>query len=210
MYIPRHFEERDAQRLLSLMSRHSFAVLVTVGEDGAPFATHLPFLVERDAAGDVRLLAHMALPNPQWRGFSAERDALVIFQGPHAYVSPRWYATTQQVPTWNYATVHAYGRPQVVTSRDETLRILRESTASYEPDNATAWRMEQAEERVARLLGGIVAFELRVTRLEGKFKLSQNKGPEDREGVIAALEQGGQPGDVELAALMRACTPEAG
>ncbi|QSQ11705.1 FMN-binding negative transcriptional regulator [Myxococcus landrumensis] len=210
MYIPRHFEERDAERLLSLMSRHSFAVLVTVGEDGAPFATHLPFLVERDAVGDVRLMAHMARPNPHWHAFAAERDAMVIFQGPHAYVSPRWYATSPQVPTWNYATVHAYGRPQVITSRDETLRILRASAASYEPDGEIAWRPEQAEEYVSRLMAGIVAFELRVTRLEGKFKLSQNKSLADREGVIAALERSGQPGDVELAALMRACVLEVG
>jgi transcriptional regulator len=203
MYIPRHFEERDAERLLSLMTRHAFAVLVTMDQDGAPFATHLPFLVERDAAGALRLLAHMALPNPQWRAFPAERDALVIFQGPHAYVSPTWYTTGSQVPTWNYATVHAYGRPSVIASRDEVLRILRDTAARYEAGNAPPWTMEQSQEYVNRLLGGIVAFELRVTRLEGKFKLSQNKGEADRKAVISALEHSPFPGDGELAALMR-------
>ncbi|NTX05602.1 MULTISPECIES: FMN-binding negative transcriptional regulator [Myxococcus] len=204
MYIPRHFEERDAQRLLELMTRHSFATLVTVGEDGAPFATHLPFLTERDEAGALRLLAHMALPNPQWRAFAAERDALVIFQGPHAYVSPTWYATTPQVPTWNYATVHAYGRPKVIDAGDEVLRILRETAARYESGNERPWTLEQSEEYVNRLVGGIVAFELRVTRLEGKFKLSQNKGEADRKAVIAALERSPFAGDAELAVLMRA------
>ncbi|MCP3170066.1 FMN-binding negative transcriptional regulator [Myxococcus qinghaiensis] len=204
MYIPRHFEERDARRLLELMTRHAFATLVTVGEDGAPFATHLPFLVEHDASGALRLLAHMALPNPQWRAFSAERDVLVIFQGPHAYVSPTWYATAPQVPTWNYATVHVYGRPQVIDAADEVLRILRETAARYEAGNERPWTLEQSQEYVNRLLGGIVAFELRVTRLEGKFKLSQNKGQADRQAVIAALERSPFAGDTELGALMRA------
>ncbi|WP_163867668.1 FMN-binding negative transcriptional regulator [Myxococcus eversor] len=204
MYIPRHFEERDARRLLELMTRHAFATLVTVGEDGAPFATHLPFLVEQDASGALRLLAHMALPNPQWRAFSAERDVLVIFQGPHAYVSPTWYATAPQVPTWNYATVHVYGRPQVIDAGDEVLRILRDTAARYEAGNERPWTLEQSQEYVDRLVGGIVAFELRVTRLEGKFKLSQNKGEADREAVMAALERSPFAGDTELAALMRA------
>ncbi|MFY2556389.1 FMN-binding negative transcriptional regulator [Corallococcus terminator] len=207
MYIPRHFEERDAQRLLELMTRHAFATLVTVGEDGAPFATHLPFLTERDVAGGLRLLAHMALPNPQWRAFSAARDALVIFQGPHAYVSPTWYTTASQVPTWNYATVHAYGRPKVIDAGDEVLRILRETAARYEAGNARPWTPEQSEEYVSRLMGGIVAFELRVTRLEGKFKLSQNKDEADRKAVVAALERSPFAGDAELAALMRAREP---
>lgn len=204
MYIPPHFEERDARRLLELMTRHAFATLVTVGEDGAPSATHLPFLVEQDVSGALRLRAHMALPNPQWRTFSAERDVLVIFQGPHAYVSPTWYTSTNQVPTWNYATVHVYGRPQVIDAGDEVLRILRETAARYEAGNERPWTLEQSQEYVNRLLGGIVAFELRVTRLEGKFKLSQNKGEADRKSVIAALERSPFAGDTELAALMRA------
>lgn len=203
MYIPRHFQEQDPERLLALMRRHSFATLVTVGEDGVPFATHLPFLVEQDASGAVRLSGHMARPNPQWRAFAQERDVLVLFQGPHAYVSPTWYATAPQVPTWNYATVHAYGRPHVLESPDVVLRVLRDSAALYESGNPAPWRPEAAEEYVRRLMAGIVAFEVHVSRLEGKFKLSQNKGEEDRRGVISALERGALPGDRELAALMR-------
>ncbi|MFP2908671.1 FMN-binding negative transcriptional regulator [Pyxidicoccus sp. 3LFB2] len=203
MYVPRHYEEQDPERLLALMRQHAFATLVTVGEDGAPFATHLPFLVERDEAGAFRLLAHMARPNPQWRAFAAERDVLVLFQGPHGYVSPTWYATSPQVPTWNYATVHAYGRPHVLEAPDTVLRVLRDTSALYEAGNPAPWRPDDVEDYVRRLMAGIVAFEVRVSRLEGKFKLSQNKGEEDRHRVIAGLEQSTVPGDRELAALMR-------
>ncbi|MCP3099144.1 FMN-binding negative transcriptional regulator [Myxococcus sp. K15C18031901] len=203
MYIPRHFQEQDLEQLLPLMRAHAFATLVPVGEDGAPFATHLPFLVERDAAGEVHLLSHMALPNPQWRSFRAERDVLAIFQGPHGYVSPTWYASAPQVPTWNYATVHAYGRVQVLDAPDAVLRILRDTAARYEAGNAPPWAPAQAEEYVRRLMGGIVAFDLRVSRLEGKFKLSQNKSEADRRGVIDGLERGQRPDDLALAGLMR-------
>ncbi|MFP2929309.1 FMN-binding negative transcriptional regulator [Pyxidicoccus sp. 3LG] len=204
MYIPRHFQEQDPERLVALMRQHGFATLVTVGEDGAPFATHLPFLVERDAAGTVRLRAHLARPNPQWHAFAAERDVLVIFQGPHAYVSPTWYTPGQpQVPTWNYAAVHAYGRAHVLESPDEVLRLLSDSAATYEAGNPQPWRPDSVAGYVRRLMAGIVAFEVRVSRLEGKLKLSQNKDEEDRRGVIAGLERSAFPGDRDVAALMR-------
>ena len=203
MYIPRHFHEEDTERLLALMKQHAFATLVTVGEDGAPFATHLPFLVERDAEGTVRLSAHMARPNPQWKAFAAERDVLVLFQGPHGYVSPTWYTTSPQVPTWNYATVHAYGRPHVIESPEAVLRVLRDTAALYEAGNPQPWRPDAVDDYVRRLMAGIVAFEVRVSRLEGKFKLSQNKGEADRQAVIGGLERSPLHGDRELAALMR-------
>jgi transcriptional regulator len=112
MYLPRQFQEQDPERLLAFMRRHSFATLVTV-EDGVPFATHLPFLVEPGSARPGgRLLAHMARANPQWRAFSQDRDVLVIFQGPHTYVSPSWYVTEPNVPTWNYAVVHQNRAPE--------------------------------------------------------------------------------------------------
>lgn len=203
MYIPRHFHEEDTERLLALMRQHAFATLVTVGEDGAPFATHLPFLVERDAAGTVRLFAHLARPNPQWKSFADGREVLVLFQGPHGYVSPTWYTTAPQVPTWNYAAVHAYGRPVILESPDAVLRVLRDTAALYEAGNPEPWRPEAVEDYVRRLMAGIVAFEVQVSRLEGKFKLSQNKGEPDRRAVIAGLERSPLHGDRELAALMR-------
>lgn len=206
MYLPRHFHEQDPEQLFAHMAHHGFATLVTA-EGGVPFATHVPLLAERHPVHGDRLLGHMARANPQWRSFPETREALAIFHGPHAYVSPRWYATAPNVPTWNYATVHAYGTPRIIDEPSEVLRILRESSAKYESGAASPWSPELAAEHVARLTAGIVAFELRLTRLEGKFKLSQNRSEEDRHGVIQALRASPSPEDRALAALMQEREP---
>jgi transcriptional regulator len=203
MYTPRHYEEQDPERLLALMRRYGFATLVTAGEDGVPFATHLPLLAGRGEDGTVRLTGHMARANPQWRSFAEARDVLAIFHGPHGYVSPTWYTRAPEVPTWNYAVVHAYGRARILESPDAVLDVLRASAALYEAGNPEPWKPERAGEFVHRLMSGIVAFELRVTRLEGKAKLSQNKDAENRRSVISHLEQSPYAGDRELAELMR-------
>jgi transcriptional regulator len=207
MYLPRAFQEQDPERLLAFMRRHSFATLVTV-EDGVPFASHLPFLVEpgTESSGggsSGRLLAHMARPNPQWRAFSQDRDVLVIFEGPHTYVSPSWYVTEPNVPTWNYAVVHAYGRPRVIEEPEESLRILRELTATYEAGFEKPWTVEQVGDYAQRLLPGIVAFELRLSRVEGKFKLNQNRAPQDRRAVMEHLERSEDPAQRAVGVLMR-------
>jgi transcriptional regulator len=206
MYIPRHYHEQDTGQLFSLMERFSFATLVTT-EAGVPFATHVPLLAERHPVHGDRLLGHMARANPQWRAFPETREALAIFHGPHAYVSPTWYSSRSNVPTWNYAVVHAYGSPRVIEEPAEVLRILRESSAKYESGSASPWSPEQAEDQVRNLTAGIVVFELRLTRLEGKFKLSQNRTAEDRHGVLEALERSTSPDDQALAELMRSREP---
>jgi transcriptional regulator len=203
MYLPRHFLEQDSERLLSLMRRFSFATLVTVDE-GTPFASHLPILVEPGSQGSPgRLLGHMAKANPQWRALSGEKDVLVIFQGPHTYVSPSWYVTEPSVPTWNYAVVHAYGRPHVITEPAECLRIIRATVDTYEAGFEKPWSLDQVGDYAQRLLPGIVPFEIRLSRLEGKFKLSQNRAPEDRRAVMEKLEQGADPEQRAVGALMR-------
>lgn len=201
MYLPRLFQEQDPERLFAFMRRHSFATLVTV-EDGVPFATHLPFLVEPGSEGTQgRLLAHMARANPQWRAFSEDQDVLVIFQGPHAYVSPSWYVTQPNVPTWNYTVVHAYGRPRLIEEPEEALRILRASVDTYESGFEKPWSMDGDHAR--KLLPGIAAFELRLSRVEGKFKLNQNRAPEDRRAVMERLERSEEPELRAVGALMR-------
>jgi transcriptional regulator len=185
------------------MRRHSFATLVTV-EDGVPFATHLPFLVEPGPEGTQgRLLAHMARANPQWRAFSEDQDVLVIFQGPHAYVSPSWYVTQPNVPTWNYTVVHAYGRPRLIEEPEEVLRILRASVDTYESGFEKPWSVDDVGDFARKLLPGIAAFELRLTRVEGKFKLNQNRAPEDRRAVMERLERSEDPEQRAVGALMR-------
>jgi transcriptional regulator len=203
MYLPRAFQEQDPERLFAFMRRYSFASLVTV-EEGVPFASHLPFLVESGSEGfQGRLLAHMARPNPQWRAFSQDREVLVIFQGPHTYVSPSWYVTEPNVPTWNYAVVHAYGRPRIITNEDEWMRVIRDSVATYESGFEKPWTVERAGELVPRILPGTVAFEISLTRVEGKFKLNQNRAPEDRRAVMERLERSEDPEQRAVGALMR-------
>jgi transcriptional regulator len=203
MYLPRLFEEQDPERLFAFMRRHSFATLVTV-EESVPFATHLPVLVEPGPEGTRgRLLAHMARANPQWRAFSQDREVLVIFQGPHTYVSPSWYVTQPNVPTWNYAVVHAYGRPRLIEEPEECLRILRETVSTYESGFEKPWTLEQVGDYAQRLLPGISAFEIPLSRLEGKFKLNQNRAPDDRRAVMELLERSDDPEQRAVGVLMR-------
>ena len=123
MYLPRHFAEDDTAVLHRLMGRYDVALLVTT-VDGAPFASHLPLLVEPGAGPNGTLKGHMSRANPQWRGFAGGGEALAVFQGPHAYVSPSWYAGESVVPTWNYTAVHAYGTPRAIVDHHATLAIL--------------------------------------------------------------------------------------
>jgi transcriptional regulator len=203
MYLPRHFQEQDTERLLALVRRFSFATVVTVDE-GTPFASHLPILVEPGSEGAPgRLLGHMAKANPQWRAFSEDRDVLVIFQGPHTYVSPSWYVTEPNVPTWNYAVVHAYGRPRVITEPSECLRIIRSTVDTYEAGLEKPWSLDQVGDYAQHILPGTVSFEVRLSRLEGKFKLNQNRTPEDRRAVMDRLERSADPEQRAVGALMR-------
>ena len=203
MYIPKDFHETDAARLGRLMSRHGFALLTTVQDDGVPFTSHLPFVFAPSGSGHGVLHGHMARANPQWRHFENGGEVLVVFWGPHAYVSPSWYATHPAVPTWNYATVHAYGRPRMiedpVAKRATMAALVKANEAGFE----APWRLELPEQYEARMLRGIVTFEIPITRLEGKFKLSQNRDTTDRENVAARLEDAGFDDARGIAELMR-------
>ena len=154
-----------------------------------PFATHLPFLVYPDMGEQGTLVAHMARANPQWKDF-AESEALVIFQGHHTYISPSWYEAHPSVPTWNYMLVHAYGVPRVITDAVRTRESLQALVDKHETPFDDPWSMDLPEAYLHRMQQGIVSFELPITRLEGKFKLSQN-----RESARAATDnRGAQPG----------------
>ncbi|AMV40912.1 FMN-binding negative transcriptional regulator [Planctomyces sp. SH-PL62] len=171
MYVPASFRMSDASELYSFMRTHSFAVLVTHGEGGMT-ATHLPLLLDADAGPRGTLIGHMARANPQWRDVAG--DALVIFSGPHAYVSPTWYETPGTVPTWNYATVHAYGALQLVEGRDELHDILTRTTSVYERRMPEPWSYDVDDPDIDKMLRAIVGFRIEITRLEGKMKLNQN------------------------------------
>lgn len=200
MYSPDSFQIHDRSVLDAFIRRHGFATLVT--HDGeSPQATHLPVLLEtgRDPRG--MLAAHLARANPQWRQFATEPEVLVIFTGPHAYISPAWYVTEPAVPTWNYTAVHVHGIARIVTDRDRSAGMLHELIEFYEAGRDPRWHGQIPVDYRDRLLNGIVGVEIEITRIEGTFKLSQNR-PQDLAGVIAALTQSADPTECEVAQLM--------
>ncbi len=196
MYIPAYFQQDDPAELRRLMRAHSFATLVTVGPDGAPFASHVPILVEEEG-NTLFLRTHLARANPQWKHFSKTAETLVIFQGPHALVQSQWYESAPNVPTWNYAAVHAYGPVRLTEDPETTRGIAYRLVAQHTPDMPPI-----PEEYERRLLAAVVTFELRVTRLEGKYKLSQNKSEADRANVRQELAASTDPVERQTAALM--------
>ena len=207
MYTPDYFALTDPAEVNRILRGHSFALLVTAAE-GAPMASHLPFLFDPKGGPKGTLLCHMARANPQWKDFAkleaAGGEALIVFQGPHGYVSPSWYAGGPAVPTWNYLAVHAYGLPRIIDDAAKVEAHQERLVEAHESGFATPWSMAgQPEKYIARMLRGIVAFEIPISRVEAKAKLNQNKSEADRQGVIAALEAGGRAGDIELAAAMR-------
>jgi len=202
MYIPKDFAEADPARLAALMAEASFALVVTTDQDGRPFASHLPLVYDADEGTNGTLLGHMARANPQWRHFEAGGEALAVFSGPHAYVSPSWYETHPSVPTWNYAAVHAYGRAQLM-DETATRALLQRLVDTYEAGFASPWRLELPQKYEAMMLRGIVGFRIPVARLEGKFKLSQNRDATDRANVAAELARSGFDDGRAVARLMR-------
>ncbi len=207
MYVPDPFVLADREEIRAILRDHAFALLVTAVDGAPPLATHLPFVYAPDMGPNGTLIAHMARANPHWRDLrrlqAAGGEALVVFQGPHSYVSPRWYAAGQAVPTWNYVAVHAYGPPRLIEEAAQVHGLLGELSATYESGAANPWRLEAQEESyIAGMTRGIVAFAVPIARLEAKAKLSQNKRPEDRRGVIAALREGEDPQGHMVAALM--------
>ncbi len=196
MYIPKSNLETDPSVLYQFMRAHNFAALITQ-RDGQMVATHIPFML--DAERGV-LKAHLARANDQWQSFDGG-EALVIFQGAHAYVSPTWYETHPSVPTWNYAVVHVYGVPQIVEDDATVHDMLRELVENHERGRDPEWQMNLPDDYYQKMRQAIVVFELPITRIEGKFKLSQNRSEADQESVIAHLASSPYPLDVETAQL---------
>jgi transcriptional regulator len=200
MYVPPHNRIDDRPTLVAFMRAHSFAALVTHDEKRLR-ATHLPVVVEHDR-GEVRILAHIARANPQWRDFADGREAMTIFAEPHAYVSPRHYERKESVPTWNYVAVHAYGIPRLVEDRDEKHAQQAKLIAMHDAEYGARFP-SLPREYIDRMLGSIVAFAIDVTRLDARFKLSQEKLPVERERIIGELAASGDSWATETADLMR-------
>src|SRR5262249_13034387 len=211
MYLPELFRVEDVPQMHALMRARPFATLVSAGSAGL-FASHLPTALKDE--GPFGLIeCHLARANPHWRELAEGGEALMIFQGAEGYITPNWYPSKAEdgkvVPTWNFAVVHAYGRPEVVNDTDWLRRHVTELTAQQEKDGPRPWAVSDAPESfVGAMLRGIVGFRFLITRLEGKWKMSQNRTQQDREGVVKGLARRDRGDDREIAELVaRHITP---
>jgi transcriptional regulator len=198
MYSPSYNQLEDRAELLEFMRANSFVLLVTTGTSLR--GSHLPATVHEENDG-IRLDMHMARNNQQWQDFFDD-EAMVVFSGPHAYVSPRWYEEKERVPTWNYAAVHAYGVPRVIQDRKLKQASQRRLIETLDPQWLPAFDALR-QEYVDAMLDGIVNFEIPVTRLETRWKLSQNRSRREQELIARQLEQSSDSVERALAALTR-------
>jgi transcriptional regulator len=199
MYIPKFFVEEDEEKILAFMREYNFATLVTA-ENDFPTATHLPFIIEKRGE-KIILLAHLAKANLHWKQF--DKEILVIFNEPHAYVSPLLYGEKNNVPTWNYIAVHAYGKAKLFETAEDNLAFLAKMVETFDSNYfQTDWQ-EISQDYKIKLAAGVVAFEIEVTDLQGKKKLNQNKPGKSAENVIKAFEKSDNENEKLIAEYMK-------
>ena len=186
MYIPEFNREKDRATILAFMRANPFAILVS-NIDGVPFATHLPLLIE-DAGDHIVVQGHMAKANAHWKSMKEGEESLIIFHGPHAYISPSLYENRESVPTWNYAAVHVYGEPTLFTDEESLRATLHRMIDTFESSYMAQWS-GLSDQYQSRMMKHIVGFDIKVKRLEAKFKLSQNRTKGEQSRVIQALNQ---------------------
>jgi transcriptional regulator len=186
VYIPEFNRQEDRATILAFMRANPFAILVS-NVDGVPFATHLPLLID-DAGDQIVIQGHMAKANAHWKSMKEGEESLIIFHGPHAYISPSLYENRESVPTWNYAAVHVYGEPTLFTDEESLRATLHRMIDTFESSYMTQWS-ELSEQYQSRMMKHIVGFNIKVKKLEGKFKLSQNRTRGEQARVIQSLNQ---------------------
>ncbi len=204
MYVPKHFREDRIDVLHRIIEDESFATMVTSVADGI-VATHIPFLLDRSRGPLGTLRGHVARANPHWRHLSSGTETLVIFLGPHAYISPTWYESTGRVPTWNYVAVHAYGTPQPFDDEARLRALVADTTRRYEGGLEPPWDPSTLNPAaVSGLLASIVGFEIPIARIDGKRKLGQNRSRAEREGMVRGLRAYGRDDAKVIADLVEA------
>lgn len=200
MYIPEHFRNEDRATALAFMRANPFAILVSTKEDG-PFATHIPVII-RESGDQLAIRGHVAKANPHWRYLQSDPACLMIFHGPHAYISPSNYDTREVVPTWNYAAVHIYGSARTFAEPPELLSMLHDLIPTFEAAYEQQWA-SLSEAYRQRMLSHIVGFEIAVSKMEAKFKLSQNRTRNEQQHIIDSLSSSSETSLSDTARLMR-------
>jgi transcriptional regulator len=206
MYLPKLFEETDPAVLHALMRAHPLGTWATPGA-GELIVNHVPFMLDPACGPHGTLFCHVARANSVWQSFSRTVPSVIVFQGPDSYISPSWYASKplhgKVVPTWNYVVVHAHGIPVVVADHDALLDHLTRLTAAHEAQRPAPWRVADAPpDFIEQMMKQIVAIRIPITRLIGKWKVSQNRSPADRAGAIAGLQAAADPDAQTMAGLV--------
>lgn len=200
MYIPDHFKIKNQKEVYDFINANSFAILVS-NNDGKLNATHLPVLLNSDEGENGFLYGHVAKANRQWENI--DEEVLVIFPGAHKYISPTWYESNQTVPTWNYLSVHAYGKIKILEDKADKIKIIK-NVVNYFEGNSSSYKVEELKpDYFEGQLNGIVAFKIEITSLEGKQKVSQNHSMERQLRVINQLEKNNDGDSKEIAELMK-------
>lgn len=199
MYIPTHFKIKDDTLAFAIMKEHSFATLFSQYNE-IPFATHLPLILNKD---NSYLYGHFARPNPQWKDIK-NQTVLAIFHGPHCYISPSWYETNQAVPTWNYVTVHVYGEVELIVDEQELMNSLHDMVMKYEAPDSSYNLQDVDAEFLAGMNKGVQGFKIKINKIEGKAKLSQNHPLQRQELIVKQLEQISNTDEQQISLLMKA------
>jgi transcriptional regulator len=198
MYIPKYFKIDDEEIVYDFIEKYSFATLFSQ-HNGEPYASHLPLIVNK---GENALYGHFARPNEQWKDIE-DQQVLVVFQGPHCYISPSWYETTKAVPTWNYVSIHLYGKMEIIEDGKAIYNSLNDLVNKYESPDSSYNLNEVEPSFIEGLSKGIVAFKIKIIRMEAKAKLSQNHSVERQELVIKQLENTSEQNNKQIASLMK-------
>lgn len=201
MYLPSAFAVNDLKVQHDFMEQYSFATLVTQ-HSGEMIASHIPFVLDRNAGTQGTLHGHLAIRNPQLAHLASGSEALVIFQGPHSYISPSWYAAPENVPTWNYTAVHVSGVPKMM-DRAALVVLLKDLVRQNEESFEQPWDFDPEASWIQKMLPQIAGFEIPIQRLQGKFKLNQNRSMADRTRVIEILSASQDPAQRQMAALIK-------
>lgn len=199
MYTPDHFKFEDKSEILSFMKEYSFATIINVKEN-FPSATHLPFIIKEEN-NQLYLISHFAKANEQWKEITTNKT-LVIFNEPHAYISPKNYDSIKNVPTWNYVSIQIYGEGEIVTSEEETIKILKETILTYESDYLSQWESLPHTFK-SNLMKGIVAFKIKVTDIQAKKKASQNRSETERKRIFENLSNSSNQSEKIMSTFMK-------
>lgn len=198
MYIPPKFSIQDIQTIRYFIAQNSFGILLSLDEDEF-HDTHIPFVLSKEGTS---LYGHVAKANPQWKAWQKNPKVKVIFHGPHAYVSPTYYISENQVPTWNYTAISITGDVEIIEEVKEQHQVIQELVEKNESFQEIPWKFENDNEKILPMFNAIVCFKIKIDKIKAKYKLSQNKSIEDQRSVVQHLKEKGTPMDLEIAQLM--------